>query len=44
MSFVEHDDLVLICAFIYHVPEREQCLSTGQYCSSPGGVALVTYY
>lgn len=41
MAFVEHDDLVLFLHFIHHVPECEQRVSTGQYRSPPGGVALV---
>lgn len=44
MSFVEHDDLVLISSFIHHVTKREKCVSAGQYCFSPGGVALMTYH
>lgn len=41
VAFVQHDDLVLVCAVVDHVPQGEQCFAAGQHRLTPGGVALV---
>ena len=41
MPFVQHDDLVVVRAVVYHVPQREQRVAAGQHGLTPGGVALV---
>ena len=38
---VEHDDLVLVRALFYHVPQGQQLLPVGQHGAPPGRVALV---
>lgn len=41
MSFVQHDDLVLVCAVVDHVSQREQRVAAGQNRLPPRRVALV---
>lgn len=42
VAFVEHDNFIFICSFIYHVSQSEQLLPVGQDCTAPGWVPLVT--
>ena len=38
---MEHEDLVLIRALVYHVPQGEQLLLVGQHGAPPGWVTLM---
>lgn len=38
---MEHDDLVLVCALIHHMPQGQQLLLVGQHSTPPGRVTLV---
>lgn len=42
VAFVEHDNFIFICSFIYHVSESQQLLPVGQDCAAPGRVPFVT--
>lgn len=44
MAFVQHDDLILVCSVIDHVPQSEQRVAARQHGLPPGGVALVADY
>lgn len=39
---IEHDDLVLIGAFVQHVAQGEERRGVGQHGAPPGRVALVS--
>lgn len=41
VAFVQHDDLIIVCAIINHVPQREQRVAAGQHGLTPSGVTLV---
>lgn len=38
---VQHDDLILVCALVYHMPQGQQLLLVGQHGAPPGRVALM---
>lgn len=42
VAFVEHDNFIFICSFIYHVPQGEQLFSVGEYSTAPGRVPFMT--
>lgn len=42
VAFVEHDNFIFICSFIYHVSQSQQLLSVGQDCAAPGRVPFMT--
>lgn len=42
VAFVEHDNFIFICSFIYHVSQSQQLLPVGQDCTAPGRVPFVT--
>lgn len=41
VAFVEHDNFIFICSFIYHVSESQQLLPVGQDCAAPGWVPFM---
>lgn len=42
VAFVEHDDFIFICSFIYHMSQSQQLLPVGEDSAAPGWVPFVT--